>query len=39
MSYLIAGIVGFFVLCTVVFVVLCVRAPMDTDVWPGGEPR
>jgi hypothetical protein len=21
------------------FVALCLRAPMDTDVWDGGEPR
>lgn len=23
----------------IVFVSMCLRAPMDTDIWPGGEPR
>lgn len=25
--------------CSGTFCALCVRAPMDTDIWPGGEPR
>lgn len=27
------------IICTVVFVYLLDQAPMDTDIWPGGEPQ
>lgn len=39
MSHLIAAILGILGLCTALFLYLCLHAPMDTDLWDGGEPR
>ena len=27
------------IVCTFTFVILLRQAPMDTDIWPGGEPQ
>lgn len=39
MNPLMAALLGAIGLCAAWFVYLAMRAPKDTDVWPGGEPR
>lgn len=34
-----AAVIALFLGSAVTFISMCRRAPMDTDLWPGGEPR
>lgn len=35
--WLLGGVI--LIACTLTFIVLAHHAPMDTEIWPGGEPE
>lgn len=39
MSHVVALVLGLVGLAAAWFLWLVARAPLDTDIWPGGEPR